>query len=127
MPSIVLRHLSDSPVLTNAIGSLGYAFDRTWTPGDETRKGNPRPNYGFNLCLVDRSDSSADEVLEEAISKLEGLEAKLKPLGQTLRGTIFDVGLFSSPELPFPTIRFSSSHAGIFASLGVAIEVSLYP
>ncbi|WP_035603265.1 hypothetical protein [Haloferula sp. BvORR071] len=126
MPSIVLRHASDSDSLTRAVESLAKPLDARWSPGDRRSKSRQHENFGFNLCLVDR-EGPVGECLEEALRRFGELEQQLSALGQSLRGCVVDIGIFGDPAYFTRSVRLSASQCARWANLGVDFEVSFYP
>lgn len=127
MPSIVLRHVSESDRLTQATESLGYRFDRKWCPGDERSKSRKHEDFGFNLCLVDSEEVPVGECLEDALQRVDELEKALSTLGQSLRGCTVDLGIFADSAEFTRTARLSASQSARLGNLGVDFEVSFYP
>ena len=127
MASVVLRHVSDSERLTQAIESLDYEFDHKWSPGDRRSKLKIHDSFGFNLCLVRDHDLPVGECLEEALQEVEELDGDLSALGLSLRGCCLDVGVMENPEFFTRTVRLSAGQSLRLANLGVDFEATFYP
>ena len=127
MPSIVLRHISDSDQLTRAIEALGYEFERKWSPEDRRSGSRNYGNFGFNLCLANQEDLPVNECLQEALQRVDELESNLSPLGQSLRRCTVDIGIFEDPAYFTRSARLSSDQCARLGNLGVDFDVTFYP
>lgn len=128
MPTIMLRHLSDSDRMTLAVESLGYEFERKWSPGDRYLKTRTHESYGFNLCLAwEKDESLLVQCLEEALYELDDLNEGLAPIGHSLQGCSMDIGVFGDPDTFCRSVKLTAGQCAHLGKLGVDFEVSFYP
>lgn len=127
MPTIILRHTSDSDRLTMAVEALGYEFERKWSPGDRYLKTRTCGNFGFNLCLAwEKDEGLATQCLEEALHELDDLNDGLSAIGHSLHGCSVDIGVFGDPDTFVRSVRLTAGLCAHLGKLGVDFEASFY-
>lgn len=127
MPTIVLRHSSDSDRLIAAVESLGYELERKWAPGDRYLKSRTYETYGFNLCLAwEKDESLLVQCLEEALHELDDLNDGLAATGHSLQGCSIDIGVFGDPDTFCRSVKLSAGQCAYLGKLGVDFETSFY-
>lgn len=127
MANIVLRHLSDSDRLIQAVESLGYELDRKWSPGERHWGNRTAENFGFNLCIICDHDLPVGDCLEEALQEMEEIHEDLSALGLSLSGCSLDIGVMEDSEFFTRTVRLSVDQSLRLAHLGVDFEATFYP